>query len=156
MLLFPKLLKFCIGTLLGWRSRPHTPWDLCLCFSRLILDSSVSVDIACFSIKARSSRNHYSYKVRSTSFSVGLPRTLRAYLYAFWEDYKQYLCWFFSSIKVLLFHHYTMSCAHAHQSRNVAYACQGLPCTLAPFSRWLSFQLRSDFKQNSSVFNDFQ
>ena len=42
-----------------------------------------------------------------------------------------------------------MSCAH--QSQTVAYAFQGLAGALAAFSRWLSFRLRSDFKQNSSV-----
>ena len=51
--MFPKLFKLCIGILHGLRSRPHTRWDLRLCFSRLTFESSV--DIAYFSMRFHSS-----------------------------------------------------------------------------------------------------
>ena len=53
LLLFPNLFKLCIGILHGLRSRPHTRWDLRLCFSRLTFESSV--DIAYFSMRFHSS-----------------------------------------------------------------------------------------------------
>lgn len=155
VLLFPKLFKFCIGILLGWRSRPHTRWDLCLCFSLLILDSSVSVDIACFSMKGalmnvRSSRNHDSYKVLSTSFSV-----------AVWVYHERWAHIFYA-FSMLIFQHKTFLLPPLHHdmcsSESKRCVCVSRTClristifslVIIPIEKKLQTKLEC-------VFNDFQ